>query len=64
MLSPPNLNPLPSEFDPVYDEFFAFRSAQQSVNMTGLVDIITALGYYWFTIVELAPDTTRENEPV
>ena len=37
---------------------------RKPVNMTGLVDIITALGHYWFTIVELAPDTTRENEPV
>ena len=37
---------------------------RKPVNMTGLVDIMSTIGHYWFEIVELAPDTTRENEPV
>jgi hypothetical protein len=35
--SPPSLKPLPSEFDPVYDELRALRDAQQFVSLTGLV---------------------------
>jgi CheY-like chemotaxis protein len=37
---------------------------RKPVNMTGLVDIMSTIGHYWFDIVELAPDTTRESEPV
>jgi CheY-like chemotaxis protein len=37
---------------------------RKPVNMTSLVDIMTTLGHYWFEIVELAPDTTPEGEPV
>jgi CheY-like chemotaxis protein len=36
---------------------------RKPVNMKRLVDIMSAIGHYWFEIVELAPDTTRESEP-
>jgi CheY-like chemotaxis protein len=32
---------------------------RKPVNMTGLVDIMSTLGHYWFRIVELAPDTSQ-----
>jgi CheY-like chemotaxis protein len=37
---------------------------RKPVNMTSLVDIMSTIGHYWFEIVELAPDTTHEHEPV
>ena len=43
---------------------FAKRQVMATACVAAVALSLGPLGHYWFTIVELAPDTTRESEPV